>query len=142
MQFSIIYEYECGMDTSIKEYAPSQPHLFTMTEESNGGPSEWCSELWGGKSKQRKVCGVLTRTQFERFLDDTGLFAEDVETLGSLGAPGFEFGLAPAISFRGDDPEAIQSAYVTPFPSFAPSTWASNTEKNWQRIRRAVIALY
>ena len=34
--------------------------------------------------------------------------------MGSIGAPGFGFGWVPAISFRNDDPDAIQSAYVTP----------------------------
>jgi hypothetical protein len=42
-------------------------------------------------------------------VDRSGLIAEDVQTLGSLGAPGF-FAWAPAISFRSDHPDAIQSA--------------------------------
>ena len=40
--------------------------------------------------------------------------------MGSLGATvfgfGFGFGWAPAISFTSHDPDAIQSAYVTPLP--------------------------
>ncbi|MFA5234797.1 MAG: hypothetical protein WC390_10390 [Sulfurimonas sp.] len=36
--------------------------------------------------------------------------------MGSLGAPGFGFGWAPAVPFQSDDCDAIQSAYVTPIP--------------------------
>lgn len=66
-----------------------------------------------------------------------GLFAEDVQTMGSIGAPGFGFGWAPAISFRSDDPDAIQSAYVTPLPEVRKE---SLNERDWERVRDAVLA--
>jgi hypothetical protein len=68
-----------------------------------------------------------------------GLVAEDVQTLGSLGAPGFGYGWAPAISFRSDDPDAIQSAYVTPIPEVEKEHF---DERDWERVRSAVLAVY
>jgi hypothetical protein len=63
--------------------------------------------------KHRKWVGELSKKQFERFLSDTGLYAEDVKTAGSL----TEKGLLPAVSFVSDECEAILSAYATPLPA-------------------------
>jgi len=118
MQFSVIYEVDCGMDTEVEQFLPlgwqKKDSPWEVTEKSDGEPSDWCGEIWDGKVHHRKLCAILDEEQFEKFVFDTGCYAEDVETMGSLGAPGYGYGWAPAISFRNDDPEAIQSAYVTP----------------------------
>ena len=75
----------------------------TITEDSENG-------------KHRKWTGLLTRKQFDAFVNKLGLYAESTETMGSLGAPGCGFGWSPAISFTGDHEDAIVSAYVTPLP--------------------------
>ena len=67
------------------------------------------------------------------------LTAEDVQTMGSIGAPGFDLGWAPAISFNGDDPDAIQSAYVTPIPEVEKDHF---DDWDWERVRGAVLAVY
>ena len=36
--------------------------------------------------------------------------------MGSIGAPSFGFGWAPAISFNGDHEDCIANAYATPIP--------------------------
>lgn len=59
--------------------------------------------------------------------------------MGSLGAPGFGVGWAPAISFHSDDQDAIQSAYVTPIPEVRKQTFS---ERDWDRVREAVLAVY
>jgi hypothetical protein len=59
--------------------------------------------------------------------------------MGSIGAPGFGFGWAPAISFRSDDPDAIQSAYITPVPETSKEEL---NESDWERVRSAVISVY
>jgi hypothetical protein len=59
--------------------------------------------------------------------------------MGSLGAPGCGFGLAPAISFISDGPDAIQSAYVTPLPEVRKENCG---EGDWDRVRSAVLAVY
>jgi len=148
MLFSVIYDFDCPMWKSVKDFMPSQRHLFQTTERSNGEPSDWCGDLWDGKVKHRKLCAVLTRRQFDRFVEDTGLFAEDVRTMGSLGAPGCGFGLSPAISFRNDDPDAIQSAYVTPLPLAYTLTDLERgprrqfTEDDFERVRAAILKVY
>ena len=59
--------------------------------------------------------------------------------MGSLGAPGFGVGWVPAISFNGDNPDAIQNAYVTPMPE---TKREKCSERDWQRVRGAVLAVY
>ena len=136
MRFSVIYSFDCPGDFSVKRYYPSQRKLWTMTERSDT-PSDAEIE---SMPKHRKLCAILTRKQFDRFLSDTGLFAEDIETMGSIGAPGFGVGWAPAISFRSDDCDAYQNAYVTPLPE--TSRGGDYTERDWERIRSAVIRKY
>ena len=87
--------------------------------------------------------------EFEQFLSDTGLVSEDVETMGSLGAPGFGMGWAPAISFNGDSMYecVIQNAYVTPIPMAKTvkdlETYDYElTERDWQRIRDLIVKKY
>ena len=59
--------------------------------------------------------------------------------MGSLGAPGCGFGLAPAISFTSDDQDAITSAYVTPLPE---TDKEKLTEQDWRQTRLAVLSVY
>jgi hypothetical protein len=123
-----------------------------MTERSDGEPNDW-NGTW--KCKHRKWCALLTRHQFDAWLDKVQLYAEDVETAGSLGAPGFGFGRAPAISFfdvrgggrYGYDGQAILSAYVTPIPiakkpADLDSLDRQFSEEDWRRTRAAMLRLY
>lgn len=145
MKFSVIYSFDCAMDVPVSKYMPSQRRLFDMTERSDGQPDDWCGDLWGGKCKHRKLCALLTREQFERFLSDVCIYPEDVETMGSLGAPGFGYGHSPAISFSDhDQPDAILSAYVTPIIEVEPrrEVTPERSEQVWQRVRRAVLNFY
>ena len=59
--------------------------------------------------------------------------------MGSLGAPGCGFGWAPAIVSKSDNSDAIQSAYVTPFPRTSKEPLDRN---DWKRLRGAVLAVY
>jgi hypothetical protein len=59
--------------------------------------------------------------------------------MGSIGAPGFGFGWAPAISFTGDEQDAIQSAFVTPLPEVEKDSF---DDRDWERVREAVLAVY
>jgi hypothetical protein len=118
MQLSIIYSIDTPREVRIAQFnpPPNQKRLWQLTEDD--GQYEYsCLEGRWSKGKHRKWCGILNREQFDEFLDHTGLFAEDVRTMGSLGAPGCGYGLVPAFSFRNDDPDSIQSAYVTPLAS-------------------------
>jgi hypothetical protein len=118
MDFSIIYSVDCPRDISIRQFNPpqSQWRLWQLTEDDSGYEYSYLEGRWS-KGKHRKLCAILNREQFQEFLTHTGLFAEDVQTMGSLGAPGCGFGLVPAFSFRNDDPDCIANAYVTPLAS-------------------------
>jgi len=89
--------------------------------------------------EEGSIVAILDRDQFDDFVKNCGLHAEDVQTLGSLGAPGFGVGWAPAISFISDDPVAIQSAYVTPLPEVRRE---HGRDGDWDRVRRAVLGVY
>lgn len=137
MKFSIIYSVDCPEGEDVMDHAPPNvKELWDKTEDDGDYEYGYLGGRWENGS-HRKWCAILDREQFDEFVEHCGLFAEDVETLGSLGAPGFGFGWAPAISFTSDDPDAIQNAYVTPLPDKDGCD-----ERDWERVRGAVIAVY
>jgi hypothetical protein len=139
MQFSVIYTADVPADVDVIDYAPPQgEELWDETEDDDQFEYGYLEGRWE-QGHHRKWVALLTREQFDQFIERCGLVAEDVETLGSLGAPGFGFGWAPAISFRGDDPDAILSAYVTPVPEVEKDHL---DEQDWRRVRQAVLAVY
>jgi hypothetical protein len=139
MQFSIIYSIDLPRSGQISRYAP--PHVRKLWDKTEGDEEFGYSYLEGEweRGHHRKWCAILDKEQFEEFIDHCGLIAEDVETMGSLGAPGFGFGWSPAISFRSDDCDALLSAYVTPMPEVKKQ---HGDERDWKRIRKAVLSLY
>lgn len=153
MLFSVIYSFDCPRNVSVNRFMPSQRKLFTQTEGDSCYEYDYLAEgdeknPWFN-GKHRKLCAILTRKQFEQFLSDTGLVSEDVETMGSLGAPGFGLGWAPAISFNGDSlyESVIQNAYVTPIPMAKKvkdlETYDYElTERDWQRVRDVIVKKY
>jgi len=139
MQFSIIYSVDTPEDVDVLSFAPPQVEkLWDQTEDDSGYEYAHLEGRWGTGS-HRKWCAILTRKQFDKFVQRCGLVAEDVETMGSIGAPGFGFGWAPAISFHNDDPDAIVSAYVTPLPEVEKEHF---DDRDWDRVRSAMLAVY
>ena len=139
MLFSVIYSVDVPEYEDITRYAPpSVEELWDETEDDDQFEYGYLEGVWENGS-HRKWCAVLEREQFNEFVDHCGLFAEGTETMGSIGAPGFGYGWAPAVSFRSDDPDAIQSAYVTPIPEVERE---SCDERDWRRVRGAVLAVY
>jgi hypothetical protein len=137
MQFSVIYSVDVPSNVSIKPYLPPQARsLWTKTEDDSGYEYSYLEGRWAS-GKHRKWTALLTRQQFDDFVSKVGLVAEDVETMGSLGAPGF--GWSPAISFTGEDEDAIASAYVTPIPNVEKEGF---DDRDWQRVREAVLDVY
>ena len=138
MKFSIIYSADVPEVVDVMDHAPPDLDLWDQTEGDDNFEYEYLEGDWE-HGHHRKWCAILDREQFDQFIDHCGLFAEDVETMGSLGAPGFGFGWAPAISFNGDDPDAIQNAYVTPLIEVKRE---GCDERDWDRVRGAVLAVY
>ncbi|MBN9519457.1 hypothetical protein J0H58_13195 [bacterium] len=139
MQFSVIYSVDTPAGIDVLGHAP--PHVHDLWDQTEGdGQFEYgyLEGRWEG-GHHRKWCAVLSRGQFDEFIRRCGLTAEDVRTMGSLGAPGVGFGWAPAISFTGDDPDAILSAYVSPLPETRKNELG---DSDWERVRDAVLAVY
>lgn len=137
MQFSVIYSVDVPQGTSIKHYAPPQVRQWNLTEGNDQYEYGYLEGRWE-KGKHRKWTALLTRKQFNAFVNKLGLYAERTETMGSLGAPGLGFGWSPAISFTGDHEDAIVNAYVTPIPE---TKKAGGDERDWERVRGAVLSV-
>jgi hypothetical protein len=146
MRFSVIFSVDVPGDRSIRPFVP-KGRAWQRTEGDEQYEYGYLEGCWE-KGKHRKFCALLTRKQFDRFVSQMSLYASSTETMGSLGAPGCGFGMAPAISFdTGDWDDAILNAYVTPMPDGEPKHpqhWenAEAGERNWQRIRKAVLKVY
>ena len=138
MVFSIIYSVDVPSDVDVADFAPPDLDLWDETEDDDQYGYGYLEGRWE-EGHHRKWCAVLTRKEFDEFINCCGLFAEDVQTMGSLGAPGCGVGLSPAISFTSDDPDAIRSAYVTPLPEVRKEL---GDERDWQRVRNAMLSVY
>jgi hypothetical protein len=139
MKFSVIYSVDVPEDEDVLAYAP--PQVADLWDETEGDEQFDYGYLEGRweNGHHRKWCAILDREQFDDFIERCGLHAEDVQTRGSLGAPGFGFGWAPAISFTSDEPDTIQSAYVTPLPEVRRE---QDKDGDWDQVRRAVLSFY
>jgi hypothetical protein len=154
MQFSVIYSFDVRRSESVEPYNPpasQRRKLWTLTEGNKQYDFDYLGEGYE-HGKHRKWCALLSREEFDAFVQHVGIYAHDVETCGSIGAPGFGFGCAPAISFHGDSDWGLiyQNAYVTPIPEVEPQ-WdrfpdddarADRSERVFQRIKRAVVNVY
>jgi len=146
MHFGIIYTFDIPWDTSVKGYLPPQRKLWQQTE----GDEQYDLGHLGGhweKGKHRKLVGVLDKKQFEKFLDETTLYPEDVETMGSLGVPWADppgLGVAPAVAFTSNDSGGYLSAYVTPLPDVEPKEEVTDerADRYWRLIKLALLSKY
>lgn len=112
MHYSIIYSVDVPRGVNMRPYVP--PDCRKLWEETEGDRNrDYLGDEWE-RGHHRKWVAILDQQQFEEFVVHCELIGESTETMGSIGAPGYGLGWAPAISFRGDAPDAIQSAYVTP----------------------------
>jgi len=147
MHFSVIYDVEVAQHQSIVPFRPHRSDLWTLTEH-NLYISRATED---DTTKQRKWVALLTRKQFEAWLERMPYYftPDSIETCGSLGAPGLGMGLSPAISWSAPDlcyefPNALYcEAYVTPIPDIC--NWPNDKrfdERNWQRIRHAILHYY
>lgn len=112
MYYSVIYDFDVPLPcrtypadrVSVKHFKP--PHCRKLWECTESGVED-------GK-KHRKYTAILNQEQFDEFVKNLSLAASSIETMGSIGAPGYGFGLTPAICFEGTDERVYQNAYVTP----------------------------
>ena len=135
--YSVIYSID-GDD--LDGHTPSNIAIWQETENSE--ESDFDVPNW----KHKKFVAILTPEQFNEFINDMGLYAEDVETMGSLGAPGYGFSWSPAISFNSENEYDIhQNAYVTPNINKKEGKRLEKLygKKNiWEPIRQQIIQEY
>lgn len=140
MQFSVIYSVDYPRFTYLgRKIRPKPNKAWTVTED---GTSEY--DGWEESGQHYKYCAILTKKEFIEFVRDAELYADPIETMGSLGAPGFGFGWAPAISFHNHDyPEGIiGNAYVTPLPEPVGCDEKSFSERDFQRIKKVMVKVF
>lgn len=95
-----------------------------------------------------KFCAVLTKEQLKEFFQYFGFsYWSCCETMGALGMPGSVnwYGCSPAWSFDSDSfnqDNTILNAYVTPWPEIRRKTGVADSDKNWNRIKRAMRCLF
>jgi hypothetical protein len=141
MLFSIIHTVDCHGGVNIGYYLPRRSLMrqLRITEDDAEYEYDYLEGSWE-KGHHRKLVGVLTRPQFEAFMEDTGIWAFD-EECEVIGSPACWWGVAPAMVFRTEDPNTVVSCAVTPLPEVVGSP-APYDEKVWDRTKKAVLALY
>jgi hypothetical protein len=74
MQLSVIYSIDTPREISIAQFnpPPSQKRLWQLTENDSGYEYGYLEGRWA-KGKHRKWCALLSRDQFQEFIDHTGL---------------------------------------------------------------------
>ena len=147
MVFSVIYQADIPPDECVDTFRPGPARLWSLTEQEDHAESPWPEGSAPESCKHRKWCALLTRDQFNDFLGRVPIYPQDVETGGSLGAPGCGFSLAPAIAFSEVVGYAVLDAYVTPIPIARRPADLSTfdrqfTARDWHRVRRAVLRVY
>ena len=142
MKFYVIYTIDTPRNERIVPFYPPdwRANGWDQTEGNEQGDYHHLGGIWQ-LHHHRKFCAMLSREQFEEFLDDSGLYPEDVETMGSLTVHGW----LPAISFDYETcyPEdGLRNAYVTPLPEVRGKIPTGMSEYQWQRTRKAVVSAY
>ena len=137
MLFSVIYSADAPEGHDVMDFAP--PDVNELWDETENGETEY-SYLEGDweNGTHKKWAAILTRDQFDEFVERCELVAESTETMGSIGAPGCGF-WAPAISFNNRDSECIANAYVTPLPEVEGREFDND---DWDRVKQAVLSVY
>lgn len=133
--YSVIYDFDVPKHEPVRYYQPPHVRTLWMCTEAEDHHGELS---YAGLPKHRKYVALLTPEQFHEFVLETGLHADDVETMGSLGAPGFGYGWAPAICFNYDDGPGYANAYVTPIPKGEPpEDWDPTSA--WDALKALVV---
>lgn len=136
--FSVIYSADWDPLThNCSAFRPRNIKLWDLTEIVDNKEG---SDIEGWK--HRKWVALLSHKQFDRFIQETQMFADPVETGGSIGAPGFGFGWAPAICFCcEDDGTFYTNMYVTPIPKLKDGE-EKISEEMWDEIKADILEQY
>jgi hypothetical protein len=102
---------------------------------------------WGAFVRDVSINAILDRDTFSALVDELGAWAEDVQTLGTLGGP--LGGHMADLSFRMESQVLIESIRVTPLPEdkatgepLAGFKVEERAGEIWERIRSATLSVY
>lgn len=124
---------------AMDETEPGDSAYSYLAEED--GTSEFWQE-WGEKVQDLTASGIIKRSVFTELVKSLGAYAEDVETLGTLGGP-LGLGLVADIVFEVESQEVIVSMRVTPIPCHpVTGEFLTGNKLSWPRIRKAMLAVY
>jgi len=146
-EWSIIYSVDTTTDHDPDHWPlirPTESPKWQQTEDDDCYDLDRLGGDWEG-GHHAKWCAYLNQEEFDKFIDTTGLYADDVETMGSLGAPNMGLGVVPAISFtdEGVGDTYFAYAYVTPVPvGLKRPENEDYSEDQWDFVRREVLQHY
>jgi hypothetical protein len=156
--YSVIYSAEWEFNKRdyyplyMRNIAPPKRRLWDLTERQDGKDCE--GSEWGA-NRHRKWCAILNQKQFDEFIRHCDLIADSTPTMGSIGAPGYGWGWAPAISFNYDGSEYYANAYVTPnvmedeverlYPGVQQMSEEEQqriTDELWEKLTEQILGIY
>jgi hypothetical protein len=140
MKFYVIYSFDCPKSVSVNYFKPPQIKKWKLTEGDDQYELSHLGGDWNHGKHRKYVRLIESKKEFYRFVEDTGLIAQSVETMGSI----TEFGLLPAISFISEDLDAdgYANAYVTPIPENHEGKELEGNDKHWKWIKQAILNFY
>jgi len=130
--------------TDLPEDAQERADAIDALAEKHGVDSDDFWWRWGWDAQEIQVAGILDKKAFSRWLDDLGAFAEDCQTLGTLGGPlsdGMPY-VVPDIPFRMESQILIESIRATPIPTDHKGEPLRGDQHTWDRLRKATLAVY
>jgi hypothetical protein len=144
MRFFVVFSVDCAAGNDIDRWNPDSETTQWECTEDDESEYDCFSDNEGEEDRprgqHRKYLGDLSRQEFDAFVNRMGLFAESIETLGTLSPYGV---VMPAISFDSDKMNVVLNAYVTPYPSLMSGWWNADRQQNaWRRIKRAMVSVY
>lgn len=140
MLFSVIYTIDIVKGSCVfgdaKWLNDLKPPKYKRRWELTEYYDEFCNDNL--TVRRRKYCALLDKKEFLEFVAHCNLYFEDVETMGSVGAPGFDFSWCPAFSFSSyySDMDISQNAYVTPIPEVNKRSGFDYAD--WKRLKKAL----
>ena len=97
---------EAGLAVYVTE--PGDSEYAYLCEEECGSPNcMWC------QLQDITASGILDRATLQSFVQETGIFFETENTIGTIGGPLAPIGWCPDVAFTCDDPGSIASVRIT-----------------------------
>jgi hypothetical protein len=142
MRFYVIAMVDMTREYHLTHRRP-RGRAWQITEGDEQAEYGYLGPEWRNHKHRKYVAEAATRAQLEQCIDALDLWPEETETMGSLTGIGW----LPAIAFSGEQQyeegqNVITSAYVTPLLEPVRPRVNGETERDWERVRRAMLRKY